>query len=140
MPDLVIVDGGKGQLSAALEALRELSVTQVAVVGLAKQNEELFLPDRSVPVLLARDSQALYLVQRIRDEAHRFAITYHRQLRAKTGLASTLDEIEGIGPQRRKALIKSFGSLDGIRQASLEQVAALPGMNRVLAERVLAAI
>ncbi|MHB1355245.1 MAG: excinuclease ABC subunit UvrC [Anaerolineae bacterium] len=140
MPDLVIVDGGKGQLSAALEALGELGMSQVAVVGLAKQNEELFLPDRSAPVLLARDSQALYLVQRIRDEAHRFAITYHRQLRAKTGLTSTLDEIEGIGPQRRKALLKCFGSLEGIRQASLDEVAAAPSMNRKLAERVLAAI
>jgi excinuclease ABC subunit C len=140
MPDLVIVDGGKGQLSAALEALAELSITQVAVVGLAKQNEELFLPDRSAPVILARDSQALFLVQRIRDEAHRFAITYHRQLRAKTGLASTLDEIDGIGPRRRKALLKCFGSLDGIRQASLDEVAAVPSMNRILAERVRAAI
>jgi excinuclease ABC subunit C len=139
MPDLVIVDGGKGQVSAAAEALGELGV-QVPLVGLAKQNEELFLPDRFAPVILPRDSQALYLLQRIRDEAHRFAITYHRTLRDKTSLASALDEIDGIGPKRRKALLKGFGSLDGIRQASPDEVAAVPGMNRSLAERVLAAI
>lgn len=138
MPDLVIVDGGKGQLNAALEVMRDLNLTHLPVAGLAKQNEELYLPERSAPVILPRDSQALFLVQRIRDEAHRFAVSYHRQLRGKTGLASTLEEIEGIGPQRRKALLKRFGSIEAIRQAAPEEIAAVPGMNQTLAERLLA--
>ncbi|MHB9031620.1 MAG: excinuclease ABC subunit UvrC [Anaerolineae bacterium] len=140
MPDLVIVDGGKGQLNAALEVMRELELTKIPVVGLAKQHEEVFLPDRPESIWLPRDSQALYLVQRIRDEAHRFAISYHRQLRAKAGLASILEEIEGIGPARRKALLKQFGSLDGIRQASLDELAQVPGMNRPTAEKIKSAL
>ena len=137
MPDLVIVDGGKGQLSAALEAMEAMGVGDIPVAGLAKENEELFVPGRSAPIILPRDSQALFLVQRIRDEAHRFAVTYHRRLREEQSTASILDEIPGIGPQRRRALLKAFGSLDAIRQATVDELAAVPGITRHLAEQVL---
>ncbi|MHB1294279.1 MAG: excinuclease ABC subunit UvrC [Anaerolineae bacterium] len=136
MPDLVIVDGGKGQLSAAREAMEAVGVAHIPTTGLAKQNEELFVSDRSDPIVLPRDSQGLYLIQRIRDEAHRFAITYHRKLRSEQGMRSLLDDIPGIGPRRRNALLKAFGSLDGIRQASLEELEAVPGMNHSAAERL----
>ncbi|NLG48690.1 MAG: excinuclease ABC subunit UvrC [Chloroflexi bacterium] len=137
MPDLVIVDGGKGQLGAAMEAMRETGVQDIPVAGLAKENEEIFLPHRSRPVILPRNSEGLYLLQRIRDEAHRFAITYHRNLRGKESVQSILDDIPGIGPRRRSALLKAFGSVDAIRQATVEQLAEVPGMNRTLAEAVL---
>jgi len=136
LPDLVIVDGGKGQLNAALEAMAESGVEHIPAIGLAKKREEVFLPGRSKPVLLPRDSEGLYLLQRVRDEAHRFAITYHRRLRKKKGLASALDEIPGIGPRRRQALLKHFGSLDAIREASVEELAAVKSMNQEVAERV----
>ena len=136
MPDLVIVDGGKGQLGAALEAMREVGVGHLPVVGLAKEREEIFLPGRPGPVILPNDSQGLYLVQRIRDEAHRFAITYHRNLRRKESTRSVLEEVPGIGPRRRIALLKEFGSLDGIRKATVEELAAVPGMNRRAAEQL----
>jgi len=136
LPDLLIVDGGKGQLHAALEVLTELGMEHIPVIGLAKQREEVFTPGRSEALLLPRDSEALYLLQRVRDEAHRFAIGYHRQLRKRMGLASQLDEIEGIGPKRRQALLKHFGSLEAIREASIEELAAVKGMNRKIAERV----
>jgi len=137
MPDLVIVDGGKGQLSAAREAMEAVGVAQIPTVGLAKQHEELYLPGRPEPVILPRDSQGLYLLQRIRDEAHRFAITYHRKLRDAKTTKSILDEIPGIGPKRRKALLERFGSLEAIRQATVEELAAVPGMNRHTAESLL---
>ena len=136
VPDLVIVDGGKGQLSTAVGVLDELGITDVPLAGLAKRFEELFLPGRAAPVVLPRRSQALYLVQRIRDEAHRFAITYHRDVRGRRALRSELDEIAGIGPGRKKALLKRFGSVRRIRDASVEEVAATPGISRELAERL----
>jgi len=136
VPDLVIVDGGKGQLSAAVGVMQELGITDVPLTGLAKRFEELHLPDRAAPVVLPRRSQALYLVQRIRDEAHRFAITYHRDVRGKRALRSELDEIPGIGPGRKKALLKRFGSVRRIREASVDEVAATPGISRNLAERL----
>jgi len=136
MPDLVIVDGGKGQLSTAVGVLDELAIGDVPLAGLAKRFEELFLPGRPAPVVLPRRSQALYLVQRIRDEAHRFAITYHRDVRGKRALRSELDDIAGIGPGRKKALLKRFGSVRRIREASLEEVADTPGISRDLAERL----
>jgi len=136
LPDLVIVDGGKGQLSAAVGVLRELDLNDVPVVGLAKRFEELFLPDRSDPILLPRNSQGLYLVQRIRDEAHRFAITYHRSVRGRRALASVFDDVAGIGPARKKALLKQFGSVRRIREASVEELAGTPGIPRDLAERL----
>jgi excinuclease ABC subunit C len=134
MPDLVIIDGGKGQLNGALEILDTMEVTELPVVGLAKENEEIFVRDRATgralatPVLLPRSSQAMYLVQRIRDEAHRFAITYHRAVRGRSGLRSALDEVEGIGPKRKRELLRRFGSVRGIRSATLEELAAVPGM------------
>ncbi len=138
-PDLVIIDGGKGQLNAALAALRSVEVT-VPIVGLAKENEELFLPKQSLPVMLDRDSQALYLVQRVRDEAHRFAVTFHRQKRAKSTIKSALDDVAGVGPKRRKALITQFGSVKRIREASVEELAAVDGINRTLAEQIKASL
>ncbi len=135
MPDLVIVDGGKGQLSAALETLRELNV-DVPIVGLAKENEEIFMPGRSEPVILPRDAQSLFLVQRIRDEAHRFAVTFHRQRRSKTEFKSALDELAGVGPRRKKALLKSFGSLKRIREASVEDLCTVEGIGPSLAQQI----
>jgi excinuclease ABC subunit C len=138
VPDLVIVDGGKGQLSAALSAMNELGITDVPLASLAKRFEELYVPHRSDPIILPRRSQALYLVQRLRDEAHRFAITYHRDVRGKRALHSELDDVEGIGPGRKKALLKRFGSVRRIREASLEEVAATPGISGDLARRLKA--
>ncbi|MFN8485623.1 MAG: excinuclease ABC subunit UvrC [Anaerolineae bacterium] len=139
-PDLVIIDGGKGQLSAALDVWREMGLDHIPVVALAKRQEEIFRPEHDESVMLARNSQGLFLVQRIRDEAHRFGLNYHRTLRGKTGLASQLEDIRGIGPQRRKALLKQFGSLDGIRAASVEDLAAAPGMTKDIALKVKEAL
>jgi excinuclease ABC subunit C len=137
MPDLIVIDGGKGQLNAALEVLEEVGLkNEVPAIGLAKKQEEIFLPGRSEPLVLPRDSQGLYLLQRIRDEAHRFAIGYHRKLRAKKSLVSILEEIPGIGPRRRQALLQHFGSIEAIRQASVEELAAVKGMTRKAAEMV----
>jgi excinuclease ABC subunit C len=140
LPDLVIIDGGKGQLGAVLDVMREMGVKQIPTVGLAKQHEEIYVQDVSEPVVLPRTSQALYLVQRIRDEAHRFAITYHRGVRKKAGFQSVLDTIPGVGPKRRKALLKKFGSVRGIREATVEDVAATVGFTEKLAEQVKAAL
>ncbi len=139
-PDLVIIDGGKGQLGIAVEVLRELELFgQFPVVGLAKREEEIFRPGASDPIWLTRGSPALHLVQRIRDEAHRFAITYHRNLRRKEQTRSLLDDIPGIGPTRRKALLTYFGGdLDKIRTATLDELSAVPGMNRRSAETLKA--
>ncbi len=135
IPNLVIIDGGKGQLNAALEVLDEFELRDaIPIVGLAKREEEIFLPGQAEPVLLPPNSPALFLIQRIRDEAHRFGVTYHRNLRGKSAIRSSLDEVEGIGPKRRQALLKKFGSIEAIRQASLEELAAVPGMNRRAAE------
>jgi excinuclease ABC subunit C len=136
LPDLVIVDGGKGQLSAAVAVLSDLGLTEVPLAGLAKRQEELFVPGRSESILLAPKSQGLYLVQRIRDEAHRFAITYHRKVRGRRALASAFDDIAGIGPARRQALLRRFGSVRRIRESSVEELAETPGITRELAERV----
>ena len=137
LPDLLIVDGGKGQLSVAVAVLQEFDLLdRVPVAGLAKQREEIFLPGRPRPILLPCRSRGLFLVQRVRDEAHRFAITHHRSRRRKAGVASQLDSIPGVGPARRKALLKAFGSLDAIRAASVEQLAAVPGIPRSVAQAV----
>jgi excinuclease ABC subunit C len=134
LPDLLIVDGGKGQLARAVKVLEQYGLTgRVPVVGLAKQEEELFRPHQPVSLRLPRHSQGLYLVQRIRDEAHRFAITGHRNRRTKIGLASRLDAVPGIGPVRRKTLLKHFGSIEGIQQASIEDLTRLPGITREVA-------
>jgi excinuclease ABC subunit C len=141
LPDLLMVDGGKGQLNAALEVLEEYEMRDVVpVAGLAKQEEEVFLPDRAEAVKLPRASEGLYLMQRIRDEAHRFAITYHRKVRAKQTIVSQLDGVPGIGAKRRSALLKHFGSIDAIRGASVEELAAVPGMTRKAAEQLKASL
>ena len=136
LPDLVMVDGGKGQLSAALDVMLDLGVAHIPAAGLAKQHEELFVKDVSEPIVLPRTSQALYLVQRIRDEAHRFAVTYHRTVRQKAGIRSALDAVPGIGPKRKRALLRKFGSVARIREAAVDDIAATPGFTRALAEKV----
>jgi excinuclease ABC subunit C len=140
LPDLVVIDGGKGQLSAAKEVLDELGYHDLAVVGLAKEREEIFLPDREAPVLLPVTSPALYLMQRLRDEAHRFAITYHRSLRAKAATRSAFDDLPGVGPKRRAALLRVFGSAKRVREAPVEQVAAVPGIGLALAAKIKAGL
>jgi excinuclease ABC subunit C len=150
MPDLVVVDGGKGQLAMALAAMREVGVEGVDVVGLAKMRvqsaprsaeierseERVFLPGQSNPVTLRRNSNALFLLQRVRDEAHRFAITHHKKLRSKQTLSSALDRIPGIGATRRRALLRAFGSVKGVEQASLDELMQVPGMNPKLAQQL----
>ncbi|MFN2484857.1 MAG: excinuclease ABC subunit UvrC, partial [Candidatus Limnocylindria bacterium] len=136
LPDLVIVDGGKGQLSVALGVLHEMGLSEIPVVGLAKRFEEPHVPDRGAPIVLPATSQGLYLLQRIRDEAHRFAITYHREVRGKRALSSVFDDVPGIGPTRKRALLKRFGSVRRLREASVDEVAETPGVNRELAERL----
>lgn len=135
-PDLIIVDGGKGQLAFALKALAEMGYNDIPIAGLAKKEEILFLPNEDEGVYLPRDSQALYLVQRIRDEAHRFAITFHRSLRGKRNLASVLDDIPGVGVKRKNALLRHFGSLTKITQATAEEIAEVEGIGEVLAEEI----
>ena len=135
LPDLIIIDGGKGQLSAAMEVLQELHI-DIPTVGLAKENEEIFTPGSPDPIILPRSSQGLYLVQRIRDEAHRFGITYHRKLRSDRTFKSVLDDIPGIGPKRKKALMKHFGSIRAISAASIDDLAALDGMTQDAAQKV----
>ena len=130
LPDLIIIDGGKGQLSRVIKVLDQFELSgEVPVVGLAKREEEIFFPNRSQPTLLPRHSQGLYLVQRIRDEAHRFAISAHRKRRSKLGLASQLDSVPGIGPARRKALLKHFGSIDNIKHATFEELTSIVPMS-----------
>jgi excinuclease ABC subunit C len=139
LPDLLIVDGGKGQLGRAVDVLERFGLMgKLPVAGLAKQNEELFLPGRSDPLILPRGSQGLFLIQRIRDEAHRFAITAHRAMRSRQGLASRLDAIPGIGPARRKLLLQHFGSIEGIKEADPQELSSLPGITPALAETIRA--
>jgi excinuclease ABC subunit C len=137
-PDLLLIDGGKGQLAAACDALNSLGVASQLVIGLAKRLEEIFLPGDPEPHNLPRTSSALKLLQQVRDEAHRFAITYHRQLRRQRSLKSLLDEIEGVGPARRKALLSHFGSVNALQQASADDIAHVEGIPRPLAERIAA--
>ena len=139
-PQLVVVDGGPPQVSAAQRALDELGIDDVAVVGLAKRLEEVWLPGEADPLVLPRTSEALYLLQRVRDEAHRFAIAYHRQKRSKSMVESALDGVPGLGETRRKALLRHFGSLKRLRAATVEEVMDVPGIGRRTAEAVLAAV
>jgi excinuclease ABC subunit C len=139
-PQLVVVDGGPPQVAAAAAAMRKLGVTDVSLCGLAKRLEEVWLPDRPDPVILPRTSEALYLLQRVRDEAHRFAITYHRQKRSKALTVSVLDGVPGLGELRRKALLRAFGSVKRLRTASVDEIASVPGVGRRTAEAVRAAL
>lgn len=138
-PDLLILDGGKPQLNAAKRQLESLGLA-IPMAGLAKSDEELFVTWDDAPVVLPSGSPSLYLVKRVRDEAHRFAITYHRELRDKAMTASILDEIEGVGPKRKKALLKAFGSMKQLRQATEEQIAATPGIPEAVARDVYGAL
>ena len=135
-PQLVIVDGGKGQVNAAARAFRELGITDVALVGLAKRLEEVYLPNTSEPIIFPRHSEALYLFQRIRDEAHRFAITFHRSKRSKMMLESLLDEVPGLGQSRSRSLLESFGSVTALRKASVAELAAVPGIGEKMAQSI----
>lgn len=139
LPDLIIIDGGKGQLSAACEALAELELP-IEIIGLAKKQEEVYLPRRSAPLLLPRRSEALHLLQRIRNEAHRFAITFHRKRRAKRSIMSELDQLPGVGKARRKILLDHFGSFDKIKAASLLELQAVNGISKTLAQTLYAAL
>ncbi len=136
VPDLVIIDGGKGQLGAALDLLRDLGLGSIPVCGLAKREEEIYVADLDEPIRLPRNSEALYLVQRVRDEAHRFAVTYHRSLRGRSQTRSALDSIPGVGPKRKRALLRRFGTVRGVRDASVDEIAATVGFTRRLAEAV----
>ena len=135
IPDLVLIDGGRGHLTSVQEVMRELEVNSVPLAAIAKENEEIFLPDVAESLILPRDSQALYLLQRIRDEAHRFALSYHLHVRKKAALTSAWS-VPGIGPKRRRALLKKFGSVRAVKEASIEELMEVPGMTKQLAERV----
>jgi excinuclease ABC subunit C len=137
-PNLVVVDGGKPQVNAAARALAELGIDDVYVVGLAKRLEEVWLPDSDFPVILPRTSHGLYLLQRIRDEAHRFAISFHRQKRGKAMTVSALDGVPGLGESKRKALLTHFGSVKGIKAASVEELAQAKGIGPALATAIVA--
>ena len=136
VPDLVLIDGGKGHLSAALEVFLEMGIDFIPLASLAKENEWIFVPQTQEPIVLAPNSQGLYLVQRIRDEAHRFAITYHRNLRSKASMTSAVDYVSGIGPKRKRMLMRRFGSLKGIKEAGIDDIASVPGRTRSLALRL----
>jgi excinuclease ABC subunit C len=140
LPDLIILDGGKGQLSAGLEALAEAGRLQIPIAALAKEREELFVPNRPDPIVLPRTAQGLYLVQRIRDEAHRFAVTYHQKVRSRRAVRSILDDIAGVGPARKRALLRKFGSVRGMQGAPVEDLAAVGGVGQALAERIKQAL
>jgi excinuclease ABC subunit C len=139
-PNLVVVDGGPLQADAAARALAELGIDDVAVCGLAKRLEEVWQPGEEYPVILPRSSEGLYLLQRVRDEAHRFAINYHRQKRGKAATASALDDVPGLGPARRATLLKHFGSVRKLGAASVEEIAAVPGIGPKLAVTISAAL
>jgi excinuclease ABC subunit C len=136
MPDLILIDGGKGQVNAAMEILKETGHSDLFLAGLAKENEEIFLPGQSKPLSLSPASPASKLLQRLRDEAHRFAITYFQKVHKKRTFKSALDEIAGIGPKKKKALIKYFGGVQGIRQASEEELQKVEGINSALAKKI----
>jgi excinuclease ABC subunit C len=136
MPDLVLIDGGKGHLNAALDVIKKLGLDAVPVAALAKENEEVFIAGRSEPLNIPRTSAALHLLQIIRDESHRFALGYHHKLRQKESLASALDAVPGIGPKRKKALLKKFGTVKNIREASIDELSRVSGITDKIAEKV----
>jgi excinuclease ABC subunit C len=134
LPDLLLIDGGIGQVNAAAKALGD---TNVPVIGLAKENEDIYFPFNSTPLKLKKDSPALRLLQRARDEAHRFAVSYHRKVRAKDVRRSALDNVPGIGEKRKRALLRRFGSVEGIRRAGVEEIAGVKGISRGLVKMIL---
>lgn len=136
-PQLVVVDGGKPQVNAAAKALRELGVTDIALCGLAKRLEEIWLPNNSEPIIFPRHSEALYLLQKIRDEAHRFAINFHRSKRSKVMLESLLDQISGLGEVRRKSLLTHFGSVTALKSATYQDLSAIPGIGEKMAKTIV---
>ena len=140
LPNLIIIDGGKGQVNAAYEVMKELELDYIKMVGLAKREEEFYLPGESMPIILDRKSPELFFVQRIRNEAHRFAVSYHRNLRSRRSLTSVLDSVPGLGPKKRKVLLDEFGTLGKIKEAKLEELVALPGINEALAKKIQTAI
>jgi excinuclease ABC subunit C len=135
-PQLIVVDGGAPQVSAAQRAMNELGISDIALCGLAKRLEEVWVPEQADPIILPRTSEGLYLLQRIRDEAHRFAISFHRSRRSKVMLESILDEIEQLGPSRRNALLERFGSVAALKKASVEDIAMTPGIGEKIAHIV----
>ncbi|WP_458455521.1 excinuclease ABC subunit UvrC [Methanobrevibacter sp.] len=135
-PDLIVIDGGKGQLGMACGVLEELNLTHIPIIGLAKEFEEIYLPNTKRPIIIPKNNKALHLLQQVRDESHRFAITYHRKLRSKNIQASSLDDIVGIGKKRKISLLKAFGSIDNIKKASVEDLVKIDGMNQKTAENV----
>jgi excinuclease ABC subunit C len=135
-PDLVLVDGGKGQLNAAIAAMKEVGGASIPVVALAKENEALFVPGRSKPIILSRTSPGLRLLQHLRDEAHRFAVSYFQKVHKRQTFGSVFDNIEGIGPKRRRALLKKFGSVRRLKETPVEEIIATPGMTEKLARRL----
>jgi excinuclease ABC subunit C len=139
-PDLLLIDGGKGQLNAVVEVIREMDMIGIPVAGLAKENEWLYVPGNPDPIALPPNSAGLHLVMRVRDEAHRFAITYHRNRRDKAMTKSALDTLTGVGPVRRKRLLTVFGSVNAIKRASVDEIAAVKGMSPALASHVKAAL
>jgi len=136
LPDLVLIDGGKGQLNAVREAMRQMGASSIPTASLAKENEELFIPQKKEPIVLSRSSPGLQLLQRLRDEAHRFALGYHQRVHKRESFASALDTIPGIGPKRKRALLRQFGSVKAIREAPIEDLASAKGMTQRLAKKV----
>ena len=135
-PDLLLIDGGKGQLKYAREALRELGFSHIPTIGLAEQFEHIFVEGKCEPIILPEGSESLYLLKRVRDEAHRFALNYHRNLRSRQNIRSVLEDIPGIGKARRLALLNAFEGIDGIKRAEIEELSKVPGMNKKAAEAV----
>ena len=135
-PDLIVIDGGKGQLGMACGVLEKLNLTHIPIIGLAKEFEEIYIPNAKRPIIIPKNNKALHLLQQVRDESHRFAITYHRKLRSKNISASSLDDIAGIGKKRKIALLKEFGTIDNIKKASTDELAKIDGMNQKTAENV----
>ena len=136
LPDLIVLDGGKTQLQVGTDVLRDLNLSHIPICALAESDEIIYLPDQDEPIVLPKNSAPLHLIERLRDEAHRFAITYHRSLRSKSALYSVLDTVEGVGEKRKRALFDRFLTVDAIKQATIEELAAVRGMSRPAAQAV----
>ena len=135
-PNLIVIDGGKGQLGMAVDVLREYELTHIPIIGLAKEFEEIYIPNSSFPIRIPKNNEALHLLQQVRDESHRFAVTYHRKLRSKKIEESPLDRIEGVGQKRKIELLRHFGDLESIKKASIDEIKEVKGMNEKVASNV----